>query len=189
LTSDVYFVRTNEILEALDLADTHVVAEIFPRRSGYLCGMEESIRLLRGKGVKVFGLPEGEPFDSGEVIMRLEGPYGSFGIYETAPLGDPGQLLRPGRRMLGNVWKRPGDQTSSLLGARHVHPAVAPVMERAAVIGGATGASCILGAKLAGFEPVGTVPHALFLIVGDTVAGAPGLPPAHAPRRPPHHSR
>ena len=61
LTSDVYFVRTNEILETLNLVDTHVVAEIPPRRSGYLCGMEECIRLLRGKGVKVFGLPEGEP--------------------------------------------------------------------------------------------------------------------------------
>ena len=44
-------------------------------------------------------------------------------------------------------------------GARHVHPAVAPVMERAAVVGGADGASCILGAKLAGLEPSGTVPH------------------------------
>ena len=32
--------------------------------------------------------------------------------------------------------------------------------------------SCILGAKLIGLEPVGTVPHALFLIVGDTVEGA-----------------
>jgi nicotinate phosphoribosyltransferase len=52
LTSDLYFVRTNEILEELNLDGTQVVAEIFPRRSGYLCGMEECIRLLRGKGVK-----------------------------------------------------------------------------------------------------------------------------------------
>jgi len=42
-------------------------------------------------------------------------------------------------------------------------------MERAAVVGGADGASCILGAKLAGVEPKGTVPHAVFLIAGDTV--------------------
>jgi nicotinate phosphoribosyltransferase len=54
-------------------------------------------------------------------------------------------------------------------GARHVHPAVAPVMERAALVGGADGASCILAAKLAGKEPSGTVPHAIFLIVGDTL--------------------
>jgi len=50
-----------------------------------------------------------------------------------------------------------------------VHPAVAPVMERAALIGGVDGASCILGAKLAGKNPVGTVPHAVFLIMGDSV--------------------
>ncbi len=30
------------------------------------------------------------------------------------------------------------------------HPAVAPVMERSAIVGGADGAACILGAKLAG---------------------------------------
>ena len=42
-------------------------------------------------------------------------------------------------------------------------------MERAAVVGGANGASCILGAKLAGLEPRGTVPHAVFLIAGDTL--------------------
>lgn len=53
-----------------------------------------------------------------------------------------------------------------------MHPAVAPVMERAAIVGGANGASCVLGAKLAGLEPSGTVPHALFLIVGDTVKAA-----------------
>jgi len=62
-----------------------------------------------------------------------------------------------------------GDKTVICFGARHVHPAVAPVMERAAVIGGVDGASCILAAKLLGREPSGTVPHAIFLIVGDSV--------------------
>lgn len=42
-------------------------------------------------------------------------------------------------------------------------------MERSAIIGGVDGASCILGAKLAGVEPKGTVPHAVILIVGDTL--------------------
>ncbi|MGC8777138.1 MAG: nicotinate phosphoribosyltransferase, partial [Candidatus Caldatribacteriaceae bacterium] len=57
-------------------------------------------------------------------------------------------------------------------GARHVHPAVAPVMERAALVGGVDGAACILGAKLAGKDPGGTMPHAVILIVGDTVVTA-----------------
>ncbi len=50
-----------------------------------------------------------------------------------------------------------------------MHPAVAPVMERAAVIGGASGASCILAARLAGIEPSGTLPHSAMLIAGDTL--------------------
>jgi len=70
-------------------------------------------------------------------------------------------------------------------GARHVHPAVAPVMERAAVVGGADGCSCILAAKLLGREPSGTVPHAVFLIAGDTVKVAnvyDEIMPDEAPR-------
>ncbi|MCY0880623.1 MAG: nicotinate phosphoribosyltransferase, partial [Firmicutes bacterium] len=65
------------------------------------------------------------------------------------------------------------------------HPAVAPVLDRAALIGGAQGASTILGARQAGQEPAGTMPHALMLIVGDTVEAAEAydqVMPSGAPR-------
>jgi nicotinate phosphoribosyltransferase len=42
-------------------------------------------------------------------------------------------------------------------------------MEYAAVIGGCSGCATRAGAALAGQEPVGTIPHALVLIFGDTV--------------------
>jgi nicotinate phosphoribosyltransferase len=42
-------------------------------------------------------------------------------------------------------------------------------MDYAAVVGGCTGCSSIAGARLAGIEASGTIPHALILIVGDTV--------------------
>jgi nicotinate phosphoribosyltransferase len=45
-------------------------------------------------------------------------------------------------------------------------------MERAAVIGGASNASCILAAKLLGREPSGTIPHAAIIVAGDTVSVA-----------------
>ena len=45
-------------------------------------------------------------------------------------------------------------------------------MERAAIIGGVNGASCILGAKLMGQEPQGTIPHTVIIISGDTVKAA-----------------
>ena len=50
---------------------------------------------------------------------------------------------------------------------RHVHP-VASVM-RTAVRGRLFRSKLHSGAKLAGMEPVGTVPHAAVLILGDTV--------------------
>jgi len=50
-----------------------------------------------------------------------------------------------------------------------MHPAIAPMVERNAYVGGCDGVAVGLGAHLAGQEPVGTMPHALVLIMGDTV--------------------
>jgi len=44
------------------------------------------------------------------------------------------------------------------------------VMDYAAVVGGCQGCSSIIGARLAGVEPSGTMPHALIIVMGDTVA-------------------
>jgi len=171
LTTDIYFVKTNEILHNLNLQDTEVVAEIFPRRPGILVGVEEAKNLLEGTGVEVWSLPEGARFEAKEVVMRIKGRYTDFGIYETAVLGI--LASSSGWATAASIAKEAADGRPVLcFGARHVHPAVAPVMERAAIVGGADGASCILGAKLAGFEPSGTVPHALFLIVGDSLETA-----------------
>jgi len=54
-------------------------------------------------------------------------------------------------------------------GARHVHPSVAGIMDYSTMVGGCTGCSSSAGARLAGIEPSGTMPHALILIMGDTV--------------------
>lgn len=167
-TTDVYFVKTHEILKALKKENTQVVAEIFPRRPGVFCGLPEVLNLLKDTNVEVWSLPEGEKFDCKEVLIRLKGSYGDFGIYETAILG----ILASScgwATAAREVKEAAGDTQALVFGASHVHPSVAPVMERSALIGGVDGASCILGAKLLGQDPKGTVPHAIFLIVGDTV--------------------
>ena len=51
-----------------------------------------------------------------------------------------------------------------------VHPALVPMLERNAWIGGCDGVAVGMGAALVGQEPVGTMPHALILIMGDTVS-------------------
>jgi len=167
-TTDIYFVKTQEILQAKNLADTVVTAEIFSRGTGIMAGTTEAMGLLVSCAAEVWALPEGQAFTPKEVIMRIRGKYSDFGIYETALLG----VLASScgwATAAAEVKRAAGDSKVLCFGARHVHPAIAPVMERSAVVGGADGASCILGAKLAGVEPSGTVPHAIFLIMGDTV--------------------
>ena len=131
-------------------------------------GVEEVKNLLQDKNVAVWSLPEGAEFAPKEVVMRISGPYNQFGLYETVLLGM--LASSSGWATAAKIAKEAcGDKPMFCFGARHVHPAVAPVMERAALVGGADGASCILAAKLYGIEPSGTVPHAIFLIVGDTL--------------------
>lgn len=167
-TTDVYFVRTLEILRAAGKADTVVAAEIFARAPGVLAGVEEALQILRPLGVEVETLAEGESFEAQEPLMRIRGPYQRFAVYETVILGilaSSSAWATAARRCK----EAAGDKPVICFGARHVHPAVAPVMERAALVGGCDGASCILAAKLAGRNPSGTVPHAVFLVVGDSV--------------------
>jgi len=183
-TTDVYFIKTREILSELDLADTEVTAEIFPSKSGILAGVDEALNLLSQKDVKVWALEEGSKMDQKEVVLRVQGAYEDFGIFETAILG--AMSNSSGWATAAQECKEAAQNKPMLcFGARHIHPAVAPVMERAALIGGADGASCILGAKLAGQEPSGTVPHALILTVGDTLEVAKAyheIMPASEPR-------
>lgn len=183
LTTDIYFIRTREILRHLGLDRTVVTAEVFASRSGILAGVEEVKNLLTGLPVEVWAVPEGSEIKEKEVVMRIIGAYDDFGIYETALLG----MLASSSGWATAARKcreAAGDYPMISFGARHVHPAVAPVMERAAIIGGANGASCILGAKLAGQEPRGTVPHAVMLIVGDTVEVARAYREAMPPDAP-----
>ncbi|MGM0502054.1 MAG: nicotinate phosphoribosyltransferase [Bacillota bacterium] len=183
-TTDVYFIKTREILSELDLVDTEVTAEIFSSKAGVVAGIDESLNLLKQKDVKVWALEEGSAIERKEVVMRIQGSYEDFGIFETAILGAISNST--GWATAAHECKEAaGEKPMLCFGSRHIHPAVAPVMERAALIGGADAASCILGAKLAQQEPSGTVPHALILTVGDTLKVAKAyheIMPAKAPR-------
>lgn len=171
LTTDIYFVKTMEILRHMGLSGKKVAAEIFPRKPGIICGVEEVFSLLKDKDIEIYSLAEGESFEPKDTVMRIVGPYEEFGMFETVMLGMMAH---------SSAWatasrqcrEAAGDKVYICFGARHVHPAVAPVMERAAVIGGANNASCILAAKILGREPSGTIPHSVMLVAGDTVSVA-----------------
>jgi nicotinate phosphoribosyltransferase len=106
-----------------------------------------------------------------EVVLRIAAPYQSYGLYETAICGMLAQASSWATAARECVQAAAGIPVVSF-GARHVHPSVAAVMDYAAVIGGCQGCSTVLGARLAGIQPSGTMPHALMLVMGDTVAAS-----------------
>ena len=169
-TTDIYFLKTRDVLRAAGLLETPVVAEVFARKSGVFAGAEEVLRLFRTlpNPPQVESLKEGSTFAAKEVLMRITGTYESFGMYETVLLGMLASSTGWATAARECVEAAEG-RNVLCFGARLVHPAIAPVMERAAKIAGCSAMSCILAAKLCGEEPKGTVPHAAILLMGDTV--------------------
>ena len=170
-TADIYFQRTIDILRKENL-NPMATMEVFGSRAGVLCGIEE-VRALLGEVLpegkrEVWALGEGENISAKEVVLRITAPYQSYGVYETSIIGILAQCSGWATAAWECVAVAGGIPIISF-GARHVHPAVAGVMDYAAVVGGCNGCSSIAGARLTGIEPSGTMPHALIIIVGDTV--------------------
>jgi len=169
-TSDVYFVRTRHIMEMENLNPV-VSMEVFPSADGLICGIQEVMGLLRRvlpQDAQVWALEEGALMQSREVVLRITAPYRSFVLYETAYLGMLAHESGWATAARACVQAAGGIPVISF-GARHVHPGVAAHMEYAAIVGGCAGCATSAGAELAGVAPSGTIPHALCLVMGDTV--------------------
>jgi nicotinate phosphoribosyltransferase len=170
-TADIYFIRTIDILRQEKLNPVATM-EVFGSRAGILCGIEEAKALLTEvlpeDNREVWALAEGDEISLKEVVLRITAPYQSYGVYETAIVGMLSQTSGWATAARECV-EAAGDIPLISFGARHVHPSVAGVMDYAAVVGGCTGCSSVVGARLAGIEASGTMPHALIIVVGDTV--------------------
>jgi nicotinate phosphoribosyltransferase len=170
-TADIYFARTVEILRCEGLNPVATM-EFFAGRAGVLCGMEEVkvllARVLPENNREVWALAEGETMKEKEVVLRITAPYQSYGLYETAIDGILAQCSGWASAARECVEAAQGIPVVSF-GARHVYPSVAGIMDYSAIVGGCAGCSSVAGAKLAGIEPSGTIPHALILVIGDTV--------------------
>jgi nicotinate phosphoribosyltransferase len=174
--TDVYFARTLEILKKKGV-DKRVRAEFFAKKFpndwgwGVFAGVEEVARLMEGKSVTIRALNEGEIFRPFEPVMEIEGMYQEFCVFETAMLGlicqASGVATKAARMRIVA-----GDRMVVSFGARRMHPAIAPMIERAAFIGGCDGVAVIVSAELLEIDPMGTMPHALILVLGDTVEAA-----------------
>jgi nicotinate phosphoribosyltransferase len=171
--TDVYFVRTMEILKAKKI-DKWVKAEFIAKRFpedygwGVLAGIEEAAYLLKDLKVNVRAMKEGTIFRAYEPVMEIEGMYTDFGIYETSILGLLCQASGVATKA-ARCKKAAGNRKVISFGARRIHPVIAPMVERSAFIGGCDGVSVVKDAELLAEEPMGTMPHALILLIGDTV--------------------
>jgi len=171
--TDVYFERTRKILEAKKI-DKHVIMEARARKLpqgdwGVFCGIHEAAKLLEGMPFDLWALPEGTLFRAQEPVLLVGCNYREFAVYETALLGLLCQASGIATKAARCVIAAQGRPVYSF-GARRMHPAIAPMIERAAFIGGCRGVASVAAAELLGERPVGTIPHALILILGDSTS-------------------
>ena len=152
--TDVYFERTIAVLRAANIRK-RVVMEV---RATHLppnydwaifAGVEEVLQLLEGIPVDVDGLEEGSVFFAGDPVLRISGEYTQFGVYETAILGMLCQASGVATKA-ARCKKAAGHRPVLSFGARRMHPAIAPVIDRAAYIGGCDGVAVTLSAEQLG---------------------------------------
>ena len=174
--ADSYFHRTMQILRARGLADTPVHAELAYKTSNphewfVVAGLDEVAYLLDGVEVDARAVPEGTICRPHEPVLTLSGPYGAFAEHETAILG---LLCQASGVATGAARCRlaAGEKPVISFGARRMHPAVTPMIERSAYLGGCDMVAVDLAVERLGIPATGTTPHALVLILGSTAEAA-----------------
>jgi nicotinate phosphoribosyltransferase len=174
--ADSYFHRTMQVLRARGLENTPVHAELAYKTSDphewfVVAGLDEVAYLLDGVEVDARAVPEGTICRPHEPVLTLSGPYGAFAEHETAILG---LLCQASGVATGAARCRlaAGEKPVISFGARRMHPAVTPMIERAAYLGGCDMVAVDLAVERLGIPATGTTPHALVLILGSTAEAA-----------------
>ena len=146
-----------------------VMAKSLPSGWAVFAGLEEILSLLEGLPVNVRAVPEGTVFRPFQPVLEIEGLYNDFATLETPVLGlmcqASGIATKAARCRIAA-----GNRQLISFGARRMHPAIAPMIDRAAYVGGCDGVALTTGANLLGIPAVGTMPHALVLVMGGVEA-------------------
>ena len=161
--TDIYFLRSEEIL-GREGKNPEVVMEVtaasLPDEWAVFCGLEDVIALLAGRPLNMDAMPEGTLFYPNEPVLRISGKYLDFCRFETAILGflcHASGIATAAAHIRTCAQGRPVYS----FGSRRQHPAIAPMIERAAWIGGVEGVSNTCAPK--GMPVVGTMPHAFVM--------------------------
>ena len=171
--TDVYFERALAVLRAKKInpvVKAEFIAKSLPRNWPWalLTGLEEAGELLKRLPVAVRAMREATVFHPYEPVMEIEGRYQDFIVYETAILGLLCQASGVATQA-ARMKKLAGDRLVMSFGARRMHPALAPMIERNAFVGGCDGVAVVKSGQVIGEDPMGTMPHSLVLCMGSTL--------------------
>ncbi len=167
IVTDRYFIWTEKVLEAKGV-NPRVVAEVTTSSWGIFAGLNDVLKLMEGKPVDIYAMPEGCLFFPHEPVLTIVGRYLDFARFETALLG----FICHSSAVATQAFKfklAAGDKKVFSFGTRRMHPALAAVIERSAYIGGVDGVSNYSAEKYVGIKSMGTMPHALIICFGDQV--------------------
>lgn len=179
-TTDIYFVRANEILLYKGLEKVRVYAEIstagLPNnwKWGIFTGVKEVAKLFEGYPVNVTSYPEGSIFYPKDYngyrlpLMTIEGAYYDFSVLETPLLGLICQASGIATAA-ARIKKLSMDKTTLSFGLRRMHPSISLMIDYSCYIAGLDGVSGVLSAEMLKIPPTGTIPHALIIVFGDQI--------------------
>ena len=86
ITTDKYFIWTEKILKSKGV-NPRVVAEVTTSSWGIFVGINDVLKLMEGKPVDIYSMPEGCLFFPHEPVLTIVGKYLDFARFETAILG------------------------------------------------------------------------------------------------------
>lgn len=159
--TDAYFIRSEEILNG-DNHHPRVLMQIFPRANVVLCGIDETIALLKKcsfnpENLVIHALHDGDEVEEWETVMTIEGDYADFAHLETLYLG---ALARQSRiaTNVRKVVKAANGKPVLFFPARYDIYQTQESDGYAAKIGGLSGFSTDANAKACGGKGLGTIP-------------------------------
>lgn len=148
-----------------------------------LCGVEEAVAMLEGREVEVLAVPEGAVVYPEEPVLQVVGRYAEIGGLSGALAGMLSQATGAAT-IAARMRMSAGGRPVYPMGLADVHPAIVPVIERAAYVGGCEVVLTERGAELTGADAAVHVGPDLSLLLGEPDAweAFDGATPENVPR-------
>lgn len=177
--TDMYFNRTKEILQKSNKS-AKVLMQVFPRKNGVLCGINEVTSLIKkedplNKFLEVHALKEGSIIKENETVITIEGEFRRFVHLETVYLGILSRMSSIATNMK-EIIDAAEDKEVIMMSARFERPEMQEFDGYAAYVGGCKKFSTTMNvfhllnfnfsSIISNIEPVGTIPHALIAVYG-----------------------